>query len=575
MEVKMRPFYRNPALSLIVVTAALMLGLLVPAQAQAAAQSQAQTADKDLSVQIDKLLSDVYKPGAPGAAVLVKKQGRVILRKGYGLANLELNVPVEPDMVFRLGSITKQFTAVSILMLAEEGKLSLQDEITKFLPDYPAQGKTITVENLLTHTSGIKSYTDLEEWLPLQRKDMTVAEIIDLAKNKPMEFAPGERWKYCNSGYILLGAIIEKASGKTYADFLQERIFGPLGMKSSCYDSTSRIIPRRASGYAKGNAGFENAPYLSMTQPYAAGSLASSVDDLAVWTESLLAGKLVKRETLEKAFTSFKLKDGSETGYGYGWSVSRYEGHRLIEHGGGIHGFLSYALFFPEDDIFVALLTNVTARETQPEPLAFRAGCLALGIPYKEPVPISLPEKDLAPLTGVYVNAAGDEVYITLQDGRLFAQPAGESKSEIKPVSAVEFFFTETPARAQFLKDEKGAVTGLKVTARIGPVQSFKKTDKPLPAPRKEVKLDPAIYDQYVGEYELAPGFTVILSKEDGKLMGQATGQPKVELFPESETKFFLKVVDGQLEIVKDAAGKVTGIILFQGGQRLPGKKIR
>jgi CubicO group peptidase (beta-lactamase class C family) len=539
------------------------------------AQVPGQVSEKHLTVKIDKLLSDVYKPGQPGAAVLVKKQGKVILRKGYGLANLELNVPAEPDMIFRLGSITKQFTAVAVLMLSEEGKLSLQDEITKFLPDYPTQGKKITVEHLLTHTSGIKSYTDLAEWLPLQRKDMTVGEIIDLFKNQPMEFAPGERWKYSNSGYILLGAIIEKASGKTYADFLEGRIFGPLGLKSSCYDSTSRIIPMRVPGYSKGNSGFENAPYLSMSQPYAAGSLASSVDDMAAWTEALLSGKLIKREMLERAFTSYKLKDGLDSGYGYGWCISNYEGHRLIEHGGGIHGFLSYALFFPEDQVFVALLTNSTIKESQPEPLAFRAGCLALGKPYKEPVPIFLSEKDLEPMIGVYANAQGEELYITREGNKLFSQPAGEGKSEIRPVSDTEFFSTDSPARVHFLKDGKGAVTGLKVVARIGPVQSYTKTDKPLPAERKEIKLDPALYDQYVGEYELAPGFAVVITKEDGKLMGQATGQPKVELYPEAETKFFLKVVDGQVEFVKSETGKVTGLILIQGGQRLPGRKIK
>ncbi len=531
--------------------------------------------DKELASQIDKLLSDVYKPDGPGAAILVKKQGKVILRKGYGLANLELNVPVEPDMIFRLGSVTKQFTAVAILILAEEGKLSLQDEITRFLPDYPTQGKKITVEHLLTHTSGVKSYTDLPEWLPLQRKDMTVAEIIDLAKDKPVEFAPGGRWKYCNSGYILLGAIIEKVSGKTYADFLQDRIFGPLGLKSSCYDSTSRIIPRRASGYSKGNSGFENASYLSMSQPYAAGSLASSVDDLAAWTEALLSGKLIKRETLERAFTSCKLRDGLDTKYGYGWCISDYEGHRLIEHGGGINGFLSYALFFPEDQVFVALLTNSAVSDLQPEPLAFRAGCLTLGIPYKEPTPISLSEKELEPFIGVYADAQGEELYITRQGSKLFAQNAGGDKSEIRPVSATEFFVTAISARIQFLKDTKGAVTALKLIARIGPVQSYLKTDKPFPAERKEIKLDPALYDRYVGEYELAPGFSVVITKEDGKLMGQATGQPKVELFPEAETKFFLKVVDGQVEFVKDDSGEIAGLILVQGGQRLPGKKIK
>jgi len=539
------------------------------------AQTGGPVSDKDLASQIDKLLTGVYKPDGPGAAVLVKKQGKVILRKGYGLANLELDVLVEPDMIFRLGSITKQFTAVAVLMLAEEGKLGLQDEITKFLPDYPTQGKKITVEHLLTHTSGVKSYTDLPEWLPLQRKDMTVAEIIDLAKDKPMEFAPGERWKYSNSGYILLGAIIEKVSGKTYADFLEQRIFGPLGLKSSCYDSTSRIIPRRASGYTKGNSGFENAPYLSMSQPYAAGSLASSVDDLAAWTEALLSGKLVKREMIERAFASYKLKDGLETKYGYGWCISDYEGHRLIEHGGGIHGFLSHALFFPEDQIIVVVLTNSAISELQPEPLAFRAGCLALGIPYKEPVPISLSEKELEPLIGVYADALGGELFITGQGNQLFCQIPGAGKSEIRPVSAAEFFVTDFPARVQFSKDAKGAVTGLKFVSRIGPVQTYNRTAKPLPAERSEIKLDPALYDQYVGEYELAPGFAVVITKEDGKLMGQATGQPKVELFPEAETKFFLKVVDGQVEFVKGEDRKVTGLILIQGGQRLPGRKVK
>jgi len=554
----------------------LFLGLMIgQGSAQAAGQASGPVSEKDPASQIDKLLSGVYKPDGPGASILVKKQGKVILRKGYGLANLELNVPVEPDMIFRLGSVTKQFTAVAILMLAEEGKLSLQDEITKFLPNYPTQGKKIMVEHLLTHTSGVKSYTDLPEWLPLQRKDMTLGELIDLFKNQPMEFAPGERWKYSNSGYVLLGAIVEKVSGKSYADFLQDRIFGPLGMKSSCYDSTSRIIPRRIPGYAKGNAGYENAPYLSMSQPYAAGSLASSVDDLATWTEALLAGKLIKRETLERAFTPYKLKDGLDSKYGYGWCVSDYEGHRLIEHGGGIHGFLSHVMFFPEDRIFVAMLANSTVMDLQPEPLAFKAGCQALGIPYNEPVQISLPEKDLDPLIGVYTDARGDEVYIRRREGKLFLQMEELGESEIKPVSATEFSLADFPARLHFLKDGKGKVTGLKMSARIGPDRSYTRTDKPLPAERKEIKLDPALYDQYVGEYELAPGFFVVITKEDGKLMGQATAQPKVELFPEAETKFFLKVVAGQVEFVKDSTGKVTGLILVQGGQRLPGKKIK
>jgi CubicO group peptidase (beta-lactamase class C family) len=478
-------------------------------------------------------------------------------------------------MVFRLGSITKQFTAVAILMLAEQGKLSLQDEITKFLPDYPTQGKTITVEHLLTHTSGIKSYTDLPEWLPLMRKDMTLKEIIDIFKDKPMEFSPGERWKYCNSGYILLGAIIEKVSGETYEAFLQKHIFDPLAMKHSYYGSASRVILRRIPGYSKGKIGFENAPYISMTQPYAGGSLLSSVDDLAVWDEALLSGKLIKRETLERAFTPYKLKDGSTTGYGYGWFISNYEGHRIIEHGGGIMGFTTHTLLLPEDQTFVALLTNSDIEGRTPEPFAFRITALTLGKPYKEPVAVTLQEKEIIPLVGVYVNAENEERYISRDGNKLFSQRAGGSKNEIYPASPTEFFFKDSFARIEFIKNEKAEVTGAKLFERIGPVETYTKTTKPLPTGRKEIALDPALYDQYLGEYELAPGFSIFVTKENNKLMIQPTGQQKAEIFPESETKFFLKVVDAQIEFVKDASGKVTGLIIYQGGQKLQAKKVK
>lgn len=539
------------------------------------AQPARQASEKGLASQIDGLLQKVYKTDEPGVAVLVKKQGNVIFRKGYGLADMELGIPVEPDMVFRLGSITKQFTAVAILILAEQGKLSLQDEITKFLPDYPTRGKTITVEHLLTHTSGIKSYTDLPEWLPLMRKDMTVKEIIDVFKDKPMEFSPGERWKYCNSGYILLGAIIEKVSSETYEAFLQKHIFDPLGMKHSYYGRASSIIPRRIPGYSKGAAGFENAPYLSMTQPYAGGSLLSSVDDLAVWDEALLSGKLIKRETLERAFTPYKLKDGTDTGYGYGWFISNYEGHRIIEHGGGIMGFTTYSLLLPEDQTFIALLTNSDIEGRAPEPFTFRITALTLGKPYKEPVAITLQEKEIIPLVGVYVNPENEERYITRDGNKLFSQRAGGSKNEIFAASPTEFFFKDSFARLKFLKNEKGEVTGAKLVNRIGPGETYTKTTKPLPTGRKEIALDPALYDQYAGEYELAPGFVITVTKENNKLMIQPTGQQKAEIFPESETKFFPKVVDAQIEFVKDASGKVTELIIHQGGQKLQAKKIK
>ena len=536
----------------------------------------AQTAGReDLMKKIDAVMSEVYQPGQPGAAIIVRKNGQTVIRKGYGLADLELQVPVEPDMVFRLGSITKQFTAVSILILAQEGRLGLQDEITKFLPDYPTQGRKITIEHLLTHTSGIQSYTDMAEWLPLWRKDFSVKELVDLFKDKPMQFEPGESWAYNNSGYVLLGAIIDKVSGESYEQFVDGHIFKPLGMKSSCYGSTERVIPRRVPGYQMGKGGFVNAPYLSMTQPYAAGSLLSNVDDLAVWSEAVFSGKLVKKEWLDKAFTPYKLKNGESSGYGFGWFAADFGGHRSIEHGGGINGFTSYEMTFPEDKIFLAILTNSAVEGRGPEPRAVKIAWLALGLAEPERKAVGLAAKNLDPLTGVYVGERKQEFYISRDGNKLFAQRQGGAKSELLAASAAEFFTGDNPARILAVKDAAGNVIRVRIESRIGPAQVYSKTAKPIPSPRKVAVVDPMIYDLYAGDYELAPDFIITILRRGDKLISQATGQPEIELFPESETRFFLKVVDAQVDFVIDAAGRVTGLVLHQGGQDLPAKKLR
>jgi D-alanyl-D-alanine carboxypeptidase len=554
-----------------------LLALLAVSLPLAASQAPAapSAADSALAAKIDAVMSGVYKPGQPGAALIVRKDGRTILRKGYGMADLELGVPVAPDMIFRLGSITKQFTAVAILLLAQEGKLGLQDEITKFLPDYPTQGRRITVEHLLTHTSGIQSYTDLPEWLPLWRKDFTVKELIDLFKDKPMQFEPGRNWAYNNSGYVLLGAIIEKASGKTYEQFVDERIFKPLGMGSSSYDHTERVIPRRVPGYEGGKGGFVNASYLSMTQPYAAGSLLSTVDDLARWSEAVFAGKIVKKEWLDKAFTPYKLANGESAGYGYGWFIGDFAGHRSIEHGGGINGFTTYEMTFPEDRIFIAILTNSAVAGRNPEPFAVKIAWLALGLPEPERKAAAVAASDLDAVAGVYVNERQDEYYFSREGGRLFAQRRGGAKNELYPVSAAEFFLKDNPARFTFVKAASGRVTGLRIQSRLGPAQVFTRTDRPLPAARVAVKIDPALYDRLTGDYELAPNFVITIIRRGDKLISQATGQPEVELFPESETRFFLKVVDAQVDFTLDASGRATGLVLHQGGQDLPAKRIK
>ena len=231
---------------------ALLLGPAAPA-APVAPAAPASVPDP-LAATLDAMLTKLYPADAPGAAVIAVRDGRTVLRKAYGMADLELGVPLQPDMVFRIGSMTKQFTAVAMLMLVEEGKLAVSDPITKFLPDYPTGGKTITVEHLLTHTSGIKSYTEMPDFLANIRKDYTVPELIDHFKDEPMDFEPGERYQYDNSGYFLLGAIIEKASGMGYEAFLKQRIFDVVGMTQTSLDSTLPHHPAPGPRLREGRA---------------------------------------------------------------------------------------------------------------------------------------------------------------------------------------------------------------------------------------------------------------------------------------------------------------------------------
>ncbi len=545
--------------------------LFVASSFSARAQSTAH--GNGLGSAIDEVCAKAFKPDEPGAAVIVVKDGKVIFRKGYGLANLELGVKIEPDMIFRIGSITKQFTAIAILMLAEQGKLSLEDEIIKFLPDYPTQGHRITIEHLLTHTSGIKSYTGLPEWRPQWRKDVSIKELIDVFKDKPMEFAPGEKWNYNNSAYVLLGAIIEKISGQSYAEFLEKNIFAPLGMKSTFYDDTARVIARRAAGYSKGKDGYVNCDYLSMTWPHAAGALVSTVDDLALWDAALYTEKLVKSVSLKRAWTPYTLKSGKPTKYGYGWGMLSLAGRRAIEHGGGINGFTCDAVRLPDDRVYVAILTN---RDSGTGDLGHRIASLAVGASYREPVAIKLPSEALDKYVGVYESREKEEFVILRQGDKLILQHPLFGGIEIKPKSETEFFFELLPAASvTFSKDAGGKITGFVMSASIAPDEEAKKTDRPLPKPKEAAAVDPAIYDHYTGDYELAPNFIITISKEGSKLMGQATGQPKVELIPQSNIRFHIAAVNADIEFTIDTAGKATGLTLFQGGQKLPAKRVK
>lgn len=524
---------------------------------------------QDLSSQFDELLADYNEPDSPGATALVYKNGKVLYRKALGMANLELDVLMKPENVFELGSITKQFTAVSILMLIEQGKLGLDDEITKYLPEYPTKGKKITIHNLLNHTSGIKSYTNMGSFMAMTREDKTPIEIIDHFKNEPMDFDPGEQWSYNNSGYIILGHIIENISGKSYAEYIDENIFKPLGMLNSYYGSKFNLIKNRAIGYTPNGDGFQKANFLSMTLPYAAGSLMSNVDDMVKWHKAIHNNTLITSESKAKAFTNTTLNNREPTNYGYGWQIDEINGIPSIEHGGGIFGYVTQGVYVPSENVYVIVLTNRDG--ASPQDATVKMAALAIGKPYPtEDVSVALTVDELNKWVGNY--EFDNEVLrtVTLEDGVLYSQREGSDKLKIFADSATEFHFEGGLTTYAFAMENGKKVANF--AARITKTKGME-TDRKPATEKEAIAIAATTLNDYSGRYELRPGFIIEVTSKEGRIFGQATGQPEFEMFAEAEDTFFLKAVAAQLVFGRNETGEVVNLTLNQGGQSMKGDK--
>ncbi len=303
----------------------------------------------------DYIKSEMAKRQIPGVALKIIRDGKAVKTATYGLANVELRVPVRPETVFEIGSITKQFTAAGILLLAQEGKLSVHDKLSGHLKSIPNAWTNITVRHLLTHTSGIKSYTGLDGFE--LRRHLTQQQFIQAIAAQPIEFQPGDSWKYCNTGYNLLGFIIENVSGQTYWDFMYQRIFRPLGMNSTTNRLPGSIIPNRADGYEQTNHVLINRDY-DLTDVFSAGAIASTIGDLAKWNAALDGEDILNAGSKEQVWTPAKLNDGKPTKYGFGWFIDSLDGHRNIGHSGSTSGYSATLQRFPDDKLAVIILTN-------------------------------------------------------------------------------------------------------------------------------------------------------------------------------------------------------------------------
>jgi CubicO group peptidase (beta-lactamase class C family) len=429
------------------------------------------TSSQNIDSRMDQIVQSYVANKQFMGSVLVARGDQVLFSKGYGSANLEWQIPDTPATKFRLGSITKQFTAASILLLEERGKLKVEDPVKKYLPDAPAAWDKMTIFHVLTHTAGIPIFTSFADYQPTEALPTTPEKLVARFRDKPLEFEPGEKWNYSNSGYVLLGYLIEKISDESYEKFVQENIFTPLGMKDSGYDSNSAVIARRAAGYAPSPNGPLNAGFVHMSIPFAAGALYSTTEDMLRWEQGLFGGKVLSPASLKKMTTPFK------SDYAFGLQVHTVNGHKVIDHSGGIEGFSTMLAYYPEDKLTLVALAN------------------------------------LAPASS----------------GAIVSQLA--------------------------LLAQGGTVT--------------------LQTERKEITLDPAVLARYVGAYRMAAGGEMLITLEGNQLSGQLTGQGALQIFPESETMFFLKVVNAQIEFpVTGPQRKATQLTLHQNGRDMVGTRL-
>lgn len=585
---------RGPSRAALAVALALSaLAITTPAAAQSAVE------------RIDALVSRYHELRLFNGAVLVADEGRAIYKRGFGDAVMEFDVPNTPDTKFRIGSVTKQFTAALVLQLVEEGKIDLEAPITEYLPDYPAaQGDRVTIHQLLTHTSGIPSYTDLPGFMegPVRDPFEPADSLLSLVSTMDLEFEPGSRWSYNNSGYHILGVLIERVTGQRYDTVLRERILDPLGLDDTGYDHYSAVVEKKALGYERVPGGYVHAPYLDTSVPFAEGMMYSTVEDLLKWDQALYGpGPFRNSETRALYFAPHVPMAGAEgPHYGYGWMIHDMgfgtDTVHMIEHGGGIFGFTTGFWRMPEERRTIILIDNATgSRNTEimrgivtillggevTEPQR-PVGDVLAGIIEAEGVQAAVSayralrdtaasrydfaERELNGLGYVYLRRGDTATAIELFELNVEMFPEASN-----PYDSLGEAYLEAGDRARAIANYRkslelnpGNDNARRVLAeRLG-----------VEIEEKVVEVPAEVLDRYVGRYELQPGFTIEITREGEALAAKATAQPRVDLLPISETAFAVRGIDARIEFAVDGTGPAPSLTLHQGGRETRAPRI-
>jgi CubicO group peptidase (beta-lactamase class C family) len=522
----------------------------------------------------ESVLADAYAANAPGVAVLVMRGDEVLYRGARGEADLDADVPLKPGDRFRIGSVTKPIAAVGLLTLVDAGKVALDDPLSKFLPDYPG-GDGVTVEQLLNHTSGIKSYTDIPGVMdgPIER-DLSTAQMLDYFRDAAPDFAPGEQWRYNNSGYVLVGAVIEAASGQPWHEYLREAVFEPLGMDDTGYGADPDVVERQVKGYSLKDGAAAPAAKLSMTQPHAAGALVSTVDDLARFSRALHEGRVLEPATYARMITPVgRAQDAS---YGYGIQVSAVRGAPALQHDGGIHGFTAQLTYVQGPDLTVAVLHNSDSPSPAQSPsgLARRLAAAALGDPYPAMTPVAVDAAVLKQYEGVY--RVDDTATRTLRvvDGTLTVRRTDRMREDLTAIADDTFVYSDGFNRIRMERDADGTVTAMRFFPEgEGEGMVAERTDQalevPITLPREELERLAGVYRMQAEELTIAVDGEAI----SGHIKGQPAAVPFEAITP---TRFSGDLVGAELTFAPDTGPAQTATLRQWGTtlvfERIPAK---